>query len=61
MEQRTQGRDGLTVPALGYGCMGMSQGYARRRHQIDLFRTPRHGDISGFRGPLRPRYVSMSG
>ena len=27
MKQRTLGRQGLTVSALGFGCMGLSQGY----------------------------------
>ena len=27
MEERTLGRDGLRVSALGLGCMGMSQSY----------------------------------
>jgi aryl-alcohol dehydrogenase-like predicted oxidoreductase len=27
MEQRTLGRDGLTTSAIGFGCMGLSQGY----------------------------------
>lgn len=45
MKQRSLGRQGLTVPALGLGCMGLSQGYDAAddtesiktlRHAIDV-------------------------
>src|SRR5918994_440669 len=43
MEKRTLGIGGLTVPAIGFGCMGMSQSYAPnrgdRQQMIALLRT----------------------
>jgi aryl-alcohol dehydrogenase-like predicted oxidoreductase len=42
MEQRTLGSNGLTVSALGFGCMGISYGYgpaARREDGIAIIRT----------------------
>jgi aryl-alcohol dehydrogenase-like predicted oxidoreductase len=45
MEQRTLGRDGLTVSALGLGCMGMSDFYGDRDEAASIATIHRAIDI----------------
>ena len=41
MQQRTLGKSGLTVSALGLGCMGMSFGYGQAADKQDMIRLMR--------------------
>jgi aryl-alcohol dehydrogenase-like predicted oxidoreductase len=51
MQTRTLGRDGLTVSALGFGCMGISQSYGRplsREDGIAIIRTAVDAGVTFF-------------
>ncbi|MYW02733.1 aldo/keto reductase [Streptomyces sp. SID3343] len=45
MRTRTLGRDGLTVSALGFGCMGLSQGYGAADEQESIAAVRRALDL----------------
>ena len=51
MQTRTLGRDGLTVSAIGFGCMGISQSYGRplsREDGIAIIRTAVDAGVTFF-------------
>ena len=51
MQTRTLGNSGLTVSALGFGCMGLSFGYGAgvdRRHGVELIREAHQQGITFF-------------
>src|SRR3954463_8576544 len=51
MQRRTLGRNGLTVSALGFGCMGISQSYGRplsRQDGIAIIRAAVDAGVTFF-------------
>ena len=51
METRTLGQNGLTVSAIGFGCMGISQSYGRplaRRDGIAIIRAAVDAGVTFF-------------